>query len=76
MPKTFVAQNIVRINPVHFEVQEGVVTELVCNAEVNYGEMGLTHQFKLWGLLNTTQKQRAQKLYDHCLAKITNLVLD
>ena len=76
MPKTYVAKSIVRINPLHFEVQEGVVTEVVCNAEVNYGEMGLTHQFKLWGLLTEAQKARMQRVYDDLWNKVNLLVME
>jgi len=43
MPKTFVAQNIVHINPVSFTLVDGAVTEVTCNVNVNYGELGLVH---------------------------------
>jgi hypothetical protein len=71
MNKTFVAQNIVSVNPFHFKVEDGVVTGLVCNVEVNYGEMGLTHQIDLWADLTAPQKTMAQNLYNFIRAKAT-----
>jgi len=76
MPKTLVAKSIPGINPMHFEVKDGVVQRLLLNVNVNYGELGITHQIDLFDDFSDTQKARAQKLYDDALAKATKRFLE
>lgn len=75
MPKTFIAQNVNSINPLHFEQKQGVVTGLICNCQVNYGELGMTHQIDLWGDLTEAQRTKAQQLYDFVKAKVEAIIL-
>lgn len=69
MVKTFVAQNIASINPVTFQLDAGTVVGLLMSVEVNYGEIGLTHQVNVWSSLNPAQKQKAKDLYAFLQAK-------
>lgn len=75
MAKTFVAQNVVSVNPLHFEVKGNVVTGLIASCEVDYGELGMTHQIDLWGLLTDSQRTQAQKLYEFVKAKVEKIIL-
>jgi len=76
MPKTFIAQSVQSVNPLHFVETGGVVTGLICNAEVNYGELGMIHQIDLWGDLTAAQKTQAQAVYNFLKAKITQIILE
>lgn len=75
MPKTFTAQSVQSINPIHFETKGGVVTGLIVNCEVNYGEVGMTHQVDIWGNLTPTQRDKAQKVYDFIRVRIEGIIL-
>lgn len=52
------------INPLQFKVKEGNVIGLTMNVDVNYGEMGISHQVELWDELPDGYKDRAQSIYD------------
>ena len=75
MPKQFTAQSVQSVNPIHFEQKQGVVTGLLVNCEVNYGELGMTHQIDIWGDLNPAQRQKAQALYDFVKSEIESIIL-
>ena len=75
MPKTFVAQNVVSVNPLRFEKKGDVVTGVIVNCEVNYGEIGMTHQLDLWGDLTPEQRERAQGVYDFIKEKVEEIIL-
>jgi len=75
MPRQYTAQKVTSVNPLHFERKGDVVTGLICNCEVNYGELGITHQIDLWGDLTATQRQKAQAVYDFVKAKVEQIIL-
>lgn len=75
MPKQYTAQSIETLNQVQFETKGDIVTGLIVTCNVNYGEMGLTHQIDLWKDLPAAQRQKAQALYDAIKAKVENIIL-
>lgn len=75
MPRQYTAQEVKSINPLHFEQKQGVVTGLIVNCEVNYGEIGMTHQIDLWGDLTDYQREWAQKLYNFVKARIEAIIM-
>jgi len=70
MPKTFTAQTVSAINNIQFVHEAGVLTQLLCTAEVNYGEIGLTHQVDIFPDLLPAQIERAQAVYDFIKGKV------
>lgn len=70
MAKTFTAQNVASCNPLQFVWKEGELVDVICNVEVNYGEMGLNHQVSLWEDLTATQKNKAKAVYLFLKAKV------
>lgn len=75
MPRTYIAQKVVSVNPLHFVLEAGNVVGLLCNCEVNYGELGMTHQIDLWGDLTPAQKTQAQAVYNFIKSKIEGIIL-
>jgi len=75
MVKTYTAQNVVSVNPLHFETKGDVVTGLIVSCEVNYGELGMTHQLDIWGDLTPAQREIAQNVYDFVEGKVKSIIL-
>lgn len=70
MPKTLTADRVTSVNGLQFIWKEGEIVGLVAVAEVNYGEVGLTHQVDIWPDLTPAQRDRAKELYDFIRQKI------
>lgn len=72
MPYTLTAKNIVAVNSLQFEVDQGKVIGMSLTVEVNYGEMGLSHQFDPWAELTDAQKSLSQAMYNrlHAIATL------
>ena len=64
MPKVFTARNIVSVNPIQFVFKEGELVGLVVQAEVNYGEMAITHTLDIWEDLTETEQAKAKAVYN------------
>ena len=75
MPKQFTAHSVQSANQVRFEITGNVVTGLIVTCDVNYGELGLTHQIDIWGDLPAAQRQKVQALYDLVKDKIESIIL-
>lgn len=75
MPKTLIAQSVQSVNPLRFESTSGVITGLIVNCEVNYGELGMTHQLDIWEDLTPAQKAKAQTIYDLVKSKVETIFL-
>jgi len=76
MPKTLIAKNIQPISSLHFKVDEGIVTGLTLDIEVNYGEMGCIHQLDIWNDLTDNQQAQFQSLYERLCHLAKKLILD
>lgn len=76
MPKTYVAQSVHSVNPLHFEKKGDVVTGVLVTCEVNYGELGMTHQLDIWGDLTLAQREEAQRVYDFIKQKVEQIILE
>jgi len=75
MAKTLVAQNVVGINPLTFVREGDTVVGLKCQADVNYGEMGCSHEIDVWPLMTASQRTQAQVVYNFLHAKVTQLIM-
>ena len=63
MPKTLIAQNVSSVNPLQWIWKEGELVDIICNCEVNYGELGLTHQVSILEDLTPEQVTKAKAVY-------------
>lgn len=75
MVRTYTAKEVTSVNPLQFETKGGVVTGLICNCEVNYGELGMTHQIDLWGDLTAAQREKAQVVYNFVRGKVLDIIM-
>lgn len=75
MPKTYTAQSITHINPIQVIRTEGVVTGLVVNCDVNYGELGMQQEVDIWEDLTPTQKTKVVSIYNFIKAKVEDYFL-
>ena len=75
MPKQFTAQKVVSVNPLQFVREGNVLTAIIVTCEVNYGELGMTHQIDIWGDLTDAQKGRAQAVYNFIKDKAESIIL-
>ena len=65
MLKTYTANKVGKNHDWDFSVDnDGKITAINVGAEVNYGSMGMTESLDIWSLLDTTQKERIQSIYD------------
>ncbi|KKL20597.1 hypothetical protein LCGC14_2453870 [marine sediment metagenome] len=65
MAKTFTAQSVGINHDWDFDVDDnGNITALNIQSEVNYGEMGRVERFDIWASLNPAQKTKIQQGYD------------
>lgn len=64
MPKTLTAQNIRALNSIQFQVKDNAVTAMVCQAEVNFGTLGINQTIDLWPLLTPGQQTKIQDVYN------------
>ena len=76
MPKTLIAKNIQPISSLSFKVDKDIVTGLTLDVEVNYGEMGCSHQLDIWADLTANQQAQAQALYERLCYLAKKLILD
>lgn len=76
MPKTFTAQNVVSVNPLRFLLEDDEVVGIVVDCEVNYGELGMTHQIDIWDELTADQQYRAQQVYDFIKNKVEQIIME
>jgi len=70
MPKTFNAKKVTSVNPLQWVWEAGECVGLLVNAEVNYGEMSITHQVDIWEDLTPEQKEKAVAIYQFVKAKV------
>ena len=75
MPRQYTAQNIASISNLKFILKGEEVVGFSANAEVNYGEMGLTHDFDLWAEMDDTDRRRVQTLYNIVKRQLERLIL-
>ncbi len=75
MVKTFTAQNIVSCNPLHWVWKDGELVGLMVNVEVNYGEMGMSHQVDIFEDLTDAQKLKAKQVYQFIKGKVEQAFL-
>jgi len=75
MAKTLIAQNVTSINPITFTRDGDEIVGMVCRAEVNYSELGLTHDIDVWPLMNVTQKAQAQAIYNFLKVKAEQAIM-
>lgn len=75
MPKTFTAKNLVSVNPLAWVWKDGELVGLIVNVEVNYGEMGMTHQIDIWEDLTPQQKDKAKAVYLFIKGKVEQAFL-
>ena len=65
MPETLIAKNIAAIKGFSFSVDsQGRITNLVVNAEVNFGTESRDRSVDIWSDLTVAQKAAAQGIYD------------
>ena len=76
MPKTFTAQNVVSVNPIQFVWKEGELVAIMVDCEVNYGEMGVSHQVDIFEDLTPEQKNRAKQVYQFIKGKVEKAFLE
>jgi len=76
MAKTFVAQKVTSVNPLHFERKGDIVTGLIVDCEVSYGEIGMSHRVDVWGELTQAQRDTAQQFYEFIQRKIESIILE
>ena len=75
MPRQYIAQAVQSVSQVRFEVKGALVTGLIVNCEVSYGELGLNHQIDIWGDLTAQERGRAQGVYDSIKNKVESIIL-
>lgn len=56
MAKTYTAQTVSPVQAINAVWEAGAIVMLMVTVEVEYGEMGLTHQVNVWPCLTQTQK--------------------
>lgn len=76
MAKTFTAQNVISVNPLSWVWKDGELVGLMVNCEVNYGEMGMSHQVDIWEDLTQAQKDKAKAVYQFIKAKVETAFLE
>ena len=76
MVKTFIAQKIVSIGSIKFDLNaDGKVNAFTAICEVSYGTMSRNEVVDLWPLLNSTEKQRVQQVYSAIESKLATEIL-
>jgi len=75
MPKTFIAKNLISVNPLQWVWKDGELVGLIVNCEVNYGEMGMSHQIDIWEDLTDPQKATAKAVYQFIKTKVEQAFL-
>lgn len=75
MAKTFVAKNVSSVNPLTWVLKGGELVGLIVSCEVNYGEMGFTHQVDIWEDLTQAQKVKAKDVYQFIKGKVETAFL-
>jgi len=76
MPKQFIAQNVVSVNPLRFVSENGEVVGVIVDCAVNYGELGMSHQVDIWDDLTDAQKERAQEVYNFIKNKVEAIIME
>jgi cell division septal protein FtsQ len=75
MPRKFEAKNIERVGAIRIGEEDGVVSSLDVEVEVNYGEVGLAHLVNLYPQLTQPQRKALQLIYDTVKAKVEEYFL-
>ncbi len=76
MPKTFIAQNVISVNPLRWVWEEGELIGLVVGCEVNYGERGMPHQLDIYPYLTEAERGRAKTIYQAIKQKVETIILE
>ena len=63
MPKQFTAQSVQSVNPLQWVWKDGQLVQILVGCEVNYGELGMTHQVDILPDLTPEQRTRAEQIY-------------
>ena len=76
MAKTFTAKNVISVNPIRFVWKEGELVAIMVSCEVNYGEMGMSHQVDIFEDLTQAQKDKAKAVYQFIKATVEKAFLE
>lgn len=75
MPKTYTAQKVVSVNPVSFQVKDGVIRAIMVTCEVSYGALGMTHQIDILADLDPGEVNDCLEVYNLIKSKIDAIIL-
>ncbi len=76
MAKTYTADKVSKNHDFDFSVDDaGNITKMVIKAEVNYGTRGFMESLDIWPMLNQTQKDKVQQVYDKVARLFNNQFL-
>ena len=75
MAKTFTAKNVISVNPLSFVWKEGELVAIMVNCEVNYGEMGMSHQVDIIEDMTPDQIEKAKAVYQFIKGKVESSFL-
>ena len=76
MARTYTAQSVTSVNPLRFETKGDVVTGVIVSFDVNYGELGMTHQLDIWGYLTPAQRNKAEEVYNFIQHLVEGIILE